>query len=71
MGLIWFKITMVTIIVLIAQVIATKRPLVAQCVLNGATLFRRQRCSLQWISACSESDVVSGFVFEDLECSPQ
>ena len=39
MGLIWFKITMVTIIVLIAQVIATKRPLVAQCVLNGATLF--------------------------------
>ena len=39
MGLIWFKIAMVTIIVLIAQVIATKRPLVAQCVLNGATLF--------------------------------
>ncbi len=39
MGLVWFKITMVTLIVLVAQVIATRRPLVAQFTLNGATLF--------------------------------
>lgn len=39
LGLIWFKLAMVTIIVLVAQVIATKRPVVARFVLNGATLF--------------------------------
>ena len=38
-GLVWFKIAMVTIIVLIAQIIATKRLLLAQYVLNGSTLF--------------------------------
>ena len=38
LGLVWFKIAMVTIIVLIAQIIATKRLLLAQCVLNGSTL---------------------------------
>ena len=36
---VWFKLAMVTIIVLVAQVIATKRPVVARFVLNGATLF--------------------------------
>ena len=39
LGLVWFKIAMVTTIVLIAQIIATKRLLLAQCVLNGSTLF--------------------------------
>ena len=39
MGLVWFKIGMVTLIVLATQVIATRRPVVAQLVLNGATLF--------------------------------
>ena len=39
LGLVWFKLAMVTIIVLVAQVIATKRPVVARFVLNGATLF--------------------------------
>ena len=39
MGLVWFKIGMVTLIVLATQVVATRRPVVAQLVLNGATLF--------------------------------
>ncbi len=39
MGLVWFKIGMVTLIVLAAQGVATRRPAVAQVVLNGATLF--------------------------------
>ena len=39
LGLVWFKIAMVTIIVLIAQIIATKRMVLAQYVLNGSTLF--------------------------------
>ena len=39
MGLVWFKIGMVTLIVLATQVIATRRPVVAQLVLNGAALF--------------------------------
>ena len=39
MGLVWFKIGMVTLIVLATQVVATRRPGVAQLVLNGATLF--------------------------------
>ena len=39
LGLVWFKIAMVTTIVLIAQIIATKRLLLAQYVLNGSTLF--------------------------------
>ena len=39
MGLVWFKIGMVTLIVLATQVVATRRPSVAQLVLNGATLF--------------------------------
>jgi hypothetical protein len=39
LGLVWFKLAMVTIVVLVAQVIATKRPVVARFVLNGATLF--------------------------------
>ena len=38
-GLVWFKIGMVTLIVLATQVVATRRPVVAQLVLNGATLF--------------------------------
>ena len=39
LGLVWFKIVMVTLIVLATQVVATRRPAVAQLVLNGATLF--------------------------------
>ena len=39
MGLVWFKIAMVTLIVLAAQAIASRRPTVAQLVLNGAALF--------------------------------
>ena len=39
MGLGWFKIGMVTLIVLATQVVATRRPSVAQLLLNGATLF--------------------------------
>lgn len=39
MGLVWFKIGMVTLIVLATQAIASRRPVVAQLVLNGATLF--------------------------------
>ena len=39
LGLVWFKIAMVTLIVLATQVVATRRPVVAQLVLNGATLF--------------------------------
>ena len=39
LGLVWFKIAMVTLIVLATQVIATKRQVVAKFVLNGATLF--------------------------------
>ena len=39
LGLVWFKIAMVTLIVLATQVIATKRQVVAQFVLNGAMLF--------------------------------
>ena len=39
MGLVWFKIGMVTLIVLATQVVATRRPVLAQLVLNGATLF--------------------------------
>lgn len=39
LGLVWFKIGMVTLIVLVAQIIATRRPSVAQFTLNGATLF--------------------------------
>jgi len=39
LGLVWFKIGMVTLIVLAAQGVATRRPAVAQLVLNGATLF--------------------------------
>ncbi len=39
LGLVWFKIGMVTLIVLAAQGVATRRPAVAQVVLNGATLF--------------------------------
>ncbi len=39
LGLVWFKIGMVTLIVLAAQGAATRRPAVAQVVLNGATLF--------------------------------
>ena len=39
LGLVWFKIVMVTLIVLATQVVATRRPAVAQVVLNGATLF--------------------------------
>ena len=39
MGLVWFKIGMVTLIVLATQVVAIRRPSVAQLVLNGATLF--------------------------------
>jgi len=38
LGLVWFKIGMVTLIVLAAQGVATRRPAVAQVVLNGATL---------------------------------
>ena len=38
-GLVWFKIGMVTLIVLATQVVAAKRPVVAQLVLNGAALF--------------------------------
>lgn len=38
-GLVWFKIAMVTLIVLATQVVATRRPAVAQLLLNGATLF--------------------------------
>ena len=38
-GLVWFKIGMVTLIVLATQVVATRRPSVAQLVLNGAALF--------------------------------
>ena len=38
MGLVWFKIGMVTLIVLATQVVATRRPSV-QLLLNGATLF--------------------------------
>ena len=38
-GLVWFKIAMVTLIVLATQVVATRRPSVAQLLLNGATLF--------------------------------
>ena len=38
-GLVWFKIGMVTLIVLATQVVATRRPSVAQLLLNGATLF--------------------------------
>ena len=38
-GLVWFKIAMVTLIVLAAQAIASRRSAVAQLVLNGATLF--------------------------------
>ena len=57
MGLIWFKIAMVTIIVLIAQVIATKRPLVAQCVLNGATLFVGSVVAYSGFFACTESNL--------------
>ena len=38
-GLVWFKIAMVTLIVLAAQAIASRRPAVAQLVLNGAILF--------------------------------
>ena len=39
MGLVWFKIGMVTLIVLATQVVATRRPVVAKLVLNGAALF--------------------------------
>ena len=39
MGLVWFKIAMVTLILLATQAIALRRPVVAQLVLNGATLF--------------------------------
>ena len=39
LGLVWFKIAMVTLIVLATQVVAKRRPVVAQLVLNGATLF--------------------------------
>ncbi len=39
LGLVWFKIGMVTLIVLATQVVATRRPGVAQLVLNGAALF--------------------------------
>ena len=39
MGLVWFKIGMVTLIVLATQAISSRRPGVAQLVLNGATLF--------------------------------
>ena len=39
MGLVWFKLTMVTLIVLVAQVIAIKRSTIAKLVLNGGTLF--------------------------------
>ena len=39
LGLVWFKIAMVTLIVLATQVVATRRPVLAQLVLNGATLF--------------------------------
>ena len=39
LGLVWFKIAMVTLIVLATQAIALRRPAVAQLVLNGATLF--------------------------------
>ena len=39
MGLVWFKIGMVTLIVLATKVVATRRPSVAQLLLNGATLF--------------------------------
>ena len=39
MGLVWFKIGMVTLIVLATQVVATRRPSVAQLLLNGGTLF--------------------------------
>ena len=39
MGLVWFKIGMVTLIVLATQFVATRRPSVAQLLLNGATLF--------------------------------
>ena len=39
MGLVWFKIGMVTLIVLATQATASRRPVVAQLVLNGATLF--------------------------------
>ena len=38
-GLVWFKIGMVTLIVLATQVVAAKRPVVAQLVLNWAALF--------------------------------
>ena len=38
-GLVWFKIGMVTLIVLATQVVAATRPVVAQLVLNGAALF--------------------------------
>ena len=37
LGLVWFKIAMVTIIVLVAQIIATKRLVLAQCVLNAVS----------------------------------
>ena len=39
MGLVWFKLAMVTVIVLVAQVIAIKRSTIAKLVLNGATVF--------------------------------
>jgi hypothetical protein len=39
MGLVWFKLSMVTVIVLVAQVIAVKRSTIAKLVLNGGTLF--------------------------------
>ena len=39
LGLVWFKIATVTVIVLVVQIIGTRRPMVAQIVLNLATLF--------------------------------
>lgn len=39
LGLVWFKIATVTVIVLVVQIIGTRRPTVAQIVLNLATLF--------------------------------
>jgi len=39
MGLVWFKLVMVTVIVLVAQVIAIKRSTIAKLVLNGGTVF--------------------------------
>ena len=39
LGLVWFKIAMVTLILFATQAIALRRPAVAQLILNGATLF--------------------------------